>query len=222
MLNKSFVTNFIAVILVIIGHVISSNIILMVGIFALSGALTNWLAIHMLFEKVPFLYGSGVITNRFEDFKIAIKNLIINEFFNKQHIEKFFTDNNVISAENINSKINFDKIFDNLTEAIIQSELGSMLSMFGGKSALDPLKEPVINKLQEIIIDFAQDNSSNSNISDNIITKIGDIIDNRLQELTPKMVKEIISNMIRDHLGWLVIWGGFFGGSIGLIFTVIS
>ena len=27
----------------------------------LSGGLTNWLAVHMLFEKVPLLYGSGAI-----------------------------------------------------------------------------------------------------------------------------------------------------------------
>jgi hypothetical protein len=30
------------------------------------------------------------------------------------------------------------------------------------------------------------------------------------------MVKEIIQTMIRKHLGWLVVWGGVFGGIIGL------
>jgi hypothetical protein len=30
------------------------------------------------------------------------------------------------------------------------------------------------------------------------------------------MVKEIIQTMIRQHLGWLVVWGGVFGGLIGL------
>ena len=44
----------------------------MAGLFALSGGLTNWLAIHMLFERIPFLYGSGVIPERFEDFKQGI------------------------------------------------------------------------------------------------------------------------------------------------------
>ena len=33
----------------------------------------------MLFEKIPFLYGSGVILDRFEDIKIGIRNLIIEE-----------------------------------------------------------------------------------------------------------------------------------------------
>jgi hypothetical protein len=35
------------------------------------------------------------------------------------------------------------------------------------------------------------------------------------------MVKEIMQQMIRDHLGWLVVWGGVFGGLIGLVTTFI-
>ena len=73
-MNKSFITNFLALIAIIIGYAVANNIIFTVGLFALSGAITNWLAIHMLFERVPFLYGSGVIPARFEDFKKAIKS----------------------------------------------------------------------------------------------------------------------------------------------------
>jgi Na+/H+ antiporter NhaD/arsenite permease-like protein len=35
------------------------------------------------------------------------------------------------------------------------------------------------------------------------------------------MVKELVQNMIKEHLGWLVIWGAVFGGLIGLISTII-
>ena len=84
-LNKSFITNLVAIILIALSFVESefSTIILLAGLFALSGAITNQLAIHMLFEKVPFLYGSGVIPNRFEAFKSAIKNLMMSEFFTR-------------------------------------------------------------------------------------------------------------------------------------------
>ena len=34
-------------------------------------------------------------------------------------------------------------------------------------------------------------------------------------------VKEIIQEMIRSHLGWLVVWGGVFGAVIGLVSTLI-
>jgi hypothetical protein len=28
--------------------------------------------------------------------------------------------------------------------------------------------------------------------------------------------------MIREHLGWLVVWGGFFGGLLGLLMSPIG
>jgi uncharacterized membrane protein YheB (UPF0754 family) len=50
--------------------------------------------------------------------------------------------------------------------------------------------------------------------------KVSDIIEKRLNELTPQLVKEIIQTMIRKHLGWLVVWGGIFGAVIGLIAAI--
>jgi uncharacterized membrane protein YheB (UPF0754 family) len=62
------------------------------GLFALSGAVTNWLAIYMLFERVPGLYGSGVIPLHFETFKTSIHELIMHQFFNRENVEQFFAD----------------------------------------------------------------------------------------------------------------------------------
>jgi hypothetical protein len=28
--------------------------------------------------------------------------------------------------------------------------------------------------------------------------------------------------MIKEHLGWLVVWGGFFGGLLGLILSPVG
>ena len=50
-----------------------------------------------------------------------------------------------------------------------------------------------------------------------IIGKIEYLVIQRLNELTPDMVKKIVQDMIHQHPGWLVIWGGVFGGFIGLI-----
>jgi uncharacterized membrane protein YheB (UPF0754 family) len=91
-MNKSLITNLIAGLLVVLGVVLQNNILLTIGLFALSGAITNWLAIHMLFEKVPFLYGSGVVENRFEEFKGSIHTLIMDQFFTKENLSKFFKD----------------------------------------------------------------------------------------------------------------------------------
>ena len=58
-------------------------------------------------------------------------------------------------------------------------------------------------------------------VDEDIYNKLSCIVDARLEELTPAMVKEIVQDMIKEHLGWLVIWGAVFGGLIGLVSTLV-
>ena len=229
-MNKSLGTNLIASLVVLVGFLIDNNILLTVGLFALSGAITNWLAIHMLFEKVPFLYGSGVVESRFEEFKSSINSLIMDQFFTKENLNKFF-DSELSNNKNINltkviEKTDFSIAFESLKEAVMESSFGGMLGMFGGVAALEPLKDPFTAKMQSSITKIVQTDSfqetlksslNNSNISDDIYAKISKVVVKRLDELTPKMVKELVQQMIKEHLGWLVVWGGVFGGLIGLL-----
>ena len=226
-MNKSLITNLVAISIIMIGFVFNDkhSFILMTGIFAFSGSITNWIAIHMLFEKVPFLYGSGVILDRFEDIKIGIRNLIIEELFSPEQINKFLLESKDSLSENLIHKIDFYRIFQGLVEAIEGSQLGGMLAMVGGRKALEPLKEPIIKKLKIIIEDIVIENSNkdkNQSSTSNLISKIENVLDARLAELTPKDIKQIIQKMIRDHLGWLIVWGGFFGGLLGLILSPIA
>ena len=101
-----------------------------------------------------------------------------------------------------------------------------MLEMVGGSAALQPMKEPFIEKMKISIQDITQSKQFNTLLRDeleqpNMIEtmqgKVSDIIEKRLNELTPQLVKEIIQAMIKKHLGWLVVWGGIFGGVIGFI-----
>ena len=226
-MNKSLSTNLISLLISAGGYLspVHSDLIFITGMFALSGGITNWLAIHMLFEKVPLLYGSGIIPNRFEDFKSSIKALILDQFFAREHIEKFFKNNSGSAAVDINEKIDFDRVFVGLTDAIEGSQLGSMLSMVGGKKALEPLRKPITLKLREIISELVDESASGSGGNDftnTLIENIEHIIDNRLSELTPENVKQIVQDMIRKHLGWLVVWGGVFGGVIGLLVSLLG
>jgi uncharacterized membrane protein YheB (UPF0754 family) len=54
-----------------------------------------------------------------------------------------------------------------------------------------------------------------------MIKSIEDIIEIRLNELTPYMVKDIVQQLIKEHLSWLVVWGGVFGGLIGLVSSFV-
>jgi uncharacterized membrane protein YheB (UPF0754 family) len=223
-MNKSLITNLISIFIILIGFLYRDDFsfILLVGVFALSGSITNLLAIHMLFDKVPFLYGSGVILDRFDDIKLGIKNLILKELFSAEQIDKFILDNKQKTSGGIIEKIDFDRVFVGLVESIEGSQLGGMLAMIGGRKALEPLKDPFVKKLKVIIEDFIKDNSGNNNSTDELLLKIENILDARLADLSPNDVKIIIQKMIREHLGWLVVWGGFFGGLLGLIFSPVG
>lgn len=223
-MNKSLITNLVSIFIILVGFLYHDefSFIFLVGVFALSGSITNWLAIHMLFEKIPFLYGSGVILDRFEDIKLGIKNLILQELFSVDQIEKFIFDNKEKASGGIIEKIDFDRVFVGLVESIESSQLGGMLSMIGGRKALEALKEPFIKKLRVIIEDFIKENAGNDNSTDELFLKIENILDARLADLSPNDIKTIIQKMIKEHLGWLVVWGGFFGGLLGLIFSPVG
>ena len=227
--NKSFITNFTALTLIGISFLVPkfSQYLLFSGLFAFSGAITNQLAIHMLFEKVPFLYGSGVIPARFEAFKEAIKNLMMSEFFTKEQLENFFNEEEKkIDLEPIIEKTDFSPAFDALSKTVMESSFGGMLGMFGGESALEGLREPFSLKMKAAVIKIVNSNTfnqtlqqhmKNSSLNDDMLQSIESVIDTRLNELTPLMVKEIVQKLISEHLGWLVVWGGIFGGIIGLV-----
>ena len=122
-------------------------------------------------------------------------------------------------------KIDFEKVFEGLLDAIESSKLGSMLVMFGGRKALLPLKQPIIEKLKLIINEklnevFSQ--SSNESLVTAFKSNIEKAIDSKLSELKPDDIKKIVETMIREHLGWLIVWGGVFGGLFGFMFSIIQ
>lgn len=232
-MNKSVITNFSALLAVVFGYFLANNIIFTLGLFALSGAITNWLAIHMLFERVPFLYGSGVIPARFEDFKIAIRNLMMEQFFTEENIDRFLagSDNpaSAIDLTPVINKVDLSPAFDNLVTVVEQSSFGGMLAMVGGTEALQPMREPFIEKMRASVVDISQSEEFNHilreeleqpNVMAGMREKVSDIIEKRLNELTPQLVKEIVQKMIHEHLGWLVVWGGVFGAIIGFIAAI--
>lgn len=232
-MNKSLVTNFLALIFTLAGHFLAQPLLFTIGLFALSGAFTNWIAVHMLFEKVPGLYGSGVIPARFEEFKLGIKSLMMDQFFTEANIDRFLSESSgkaaSVNLAPVIEKLDLAPAFNNLVDVIESSSFGGMLAMVGGREALEPLQEPFIEKMKTTVIDISQsDNFANllreeieqPDVISGMRDKVSDIIEKRLNELTPELVKDIIQSMIRKHLGWLVVWGGVFGGLIGAIATL--
>ncbi len=201
--------------------------VLFTGLFAFSGAVTNQVAIHMLFNKVPLLYGSGVIEKNFESFKGSIKNMIMTQFFNPQQISAFFqNEEKKIELAPLVESADFSPAFIALKQSVMESKLGDALNFFGGEKALDSLEEPFARKLKSAVVGIVSSDTfkaqmnhhlEHSSLSDDLRESVEKLITDRLNDLTPKMVNDLVHELIHTHLGWLVVWGGVFGGLIGLV-----
>jgi len=195
------------------------------GLFALSGAVTNQLAIHMLFEKVPYLYGSGIIIDRFVSIREALKTLIMEQFFTPEKIESFVqAQEKVMDLTPVIEETDFTPAYTALVKSIMESSLGGMLGMFGGESIIEKFKEPFLVKIKAATIEISQSESFINAVNTHVHKGSGDlgntietIVTARLQELTPIMIKEMLHGLMKEHLGWLVVWGGVFGGLIGVM-----
>ena len=228
-MSKSLITDILSILLIGLSFIVPQiyhNPLLFTGLFALSGAITNQLAIHMLFERVPLLYGSGVIEKNFETFKESIRKMIMKQFFTKEQLSKFFSDEEKkIDLSPLVEQADFSPAFDALSVTVMESKFGAAVSMFGGDDALEGLREPFSRKLKSAVSSIVSSDIfkaqldhhiQNSALSDDMIDSVESLITRRLDELTPKMVKELVQELIKEHLGWLVVWGGVFGGLIGL------
>ena len=233
-MNKSLMTDILSVLLIGLSFVVPQsyhNPLLFTGLFALSGAITNQLAIHMLFERVPFLYGSGVIEKNFETFKASIRTMIMKQFFTQEQLGKFFAqEEQKIDLAPLVEGADFSPAFDALSKTVMESKFGGAIQMFGGEEALEGLREPFGRKLKSAVSSIVSSDTfkaqldhhiQHSALSEDMIDSVETLITNRLDGLTPKMVQELVQELIKEHLGWLVVWGGAFGGLIGLLSSLI-
>ena len=234
-MNKSLLTNLISLAVVGAGAVspVYRDQILAVGLFATSGAFTNWLAVHMLFERIPGLYGSGVVPARFEEVKTGIRRLIMEQFFTREKVEEFLSADSPdapLDPEPVLSAVDYDRIYAGFVDVVLASPFGGMLGIVGGARALEPLRDPFKTKMKEELRDMLLSRSFNdamaaglqsAHAGEALVARAETIVTRRLEELTPQMVKQIVQEMIREHLGWLVVWGGVFGGFLGLIASLV-
>ena len=256
MLDKHIAPNLVALALILASFAFDDPlraVLLGTGLFALSGALTNWLAIHMLFERVPGLYGSGVIALHFEEFKAGIIRMVREQLLDPERVASLLARQQAVAAdgtggaapgapgasgaapaidlEPIVERIDLDAAFDQLVATIKESSFGSMLGMVGGEAALQPLREPFRKRMKGFLAEAARSPRLQAAIGaqvagmasgDRFAAKLDALLRARLDELTPEMVRDIVQLMIRRHLGWLVVWGGVFGGLIGLVATLFG
>ena len=198
------------------------------SLFALSGAITNWLAVYLLFEKIPFIIGSGVIPNKFESFKNSIRTIILDNFFREENFSTVGANIADINWQNkIIEKINFKELFDKIAKNFIKSEKGSIIKMLGGEKILQNFRAPFeefAKKETKILlekIDLQEIFTKEKNYS-SFIQEITKMADQELKKLTPQKVKIMVEAIIKEQLSWLIVWGGVFGFLLGLALNLLN
>jgi len=246
--NKSFLSNCTSFTILLIGVVLTytigeesasgykaSRYILSFGLFAFSGGITNWLAVKMLFDKVIFLYGSGVIPNRFVEIREALKEMIMTSFFDEEHMSGFMKENikNVVDIESsCNELIDSPKmsaLMDQKLNEQLQNPLAVlMMASFGiqNPTSLIPMVKPMLMNFAKGMVPEIQKSVrkvvEEAGDAKKMRGQIDKLLEDRLQYLTAEAVKEQMEDVIRRHLHWLVIWGNVFGGFIGLLSAIAN
>jgi uncharacterized membrane protein YheB (UPF0754 family) len=201
------------------------------GVFGFAGGITNWLAVKMLFDRVPLLYGSGVIPNRFREIRATIKGLIMTNFFDEEYLRRFFEEHGAqmmgdVSLEKelteLLSSDHADEAIEAELEKLKQGPLGMMVKMAGN----DMLKVIIKQFMGGLVTRIAP--VAEARLRDKAIDvpalreQVDRLLEVKLEELTPEIVKSMMERVMREHLGWLIVWGNVFGAAIGLLSRAIA
>ena len=195
------------------------------GLFGFAGGITNWLAVKMLFDRVPLLWGSGVIPNRFREIRAAIKDLIMAHFFDEEYLRRFFSEQGgglgggpdlaerfAAFAESEEGREAIDREIDKLKEG----PFGMMIRMAGNDILRALVVEFTTGLLAGIEPRLRKMIGSGIDIPA-LRARVDELLRAKLEELSPETVKRMMEEVIREHLGWLIVWGNLFGGAIGLL-----
>ena len=229
--NKGKVSNFITFALLVFGLLSPAEAlwrpwVLAAGLFGFAGGITNWLAVKMLFDRVPLLYGSGVIPNRFREIREQVKLLIMTHFFDTDYLERFFGERvgTLSSDPGLEQKLvdllaseEVDEIVERKLEELQASPSGMMLKMVGTQTVKPLVKQFLAGVGAELTPRLVAELAQPALEVDALREQVDQLLAAKLEELTPQTVKEMMEEVMRHHLGWLIVWGNVFGGLIGLV-----
>ena len=205
--------------------------VLAAGLFGFAGGVTNWLAVKMLFDKVPLLYGSGVIPMRFREIRQTVKDAIMRYFFDEEYLERFLGERagEMAIGDELGTKVaevlesaEIDAIIDAKLEEMAASPQGMMIKMVGIQTVKPLVKQFVIGVGTEIAPLLVGEVARPELEVGALRAQVDRLLETKLEELTPERVKEMMEEVIREHLGWLIVWGNIFGGTIGLVSEAIG
>jgi uncharacterized membrane protein YheB (UPF0754 family) len=224
------------------------DLVLSVGLFALSGGVTNALAVKMLFDRIPGLIGSGVIPARFQEIREKVRSVILEHFFDEAHLGRFLEKHRgeldwkkyVRQAGDGRDPVRgiIEKHWDALVsperlqpfvdaevEKLLDSKIGGLLIMVGVDTVKPAVRQFVSSfaaQMKGQVIELASKAEPGTIEVDeqklvrDVRAQVEVLLAEKLLELDAPAVKRMVEDVIRNHLGWLVVWGNVLGGVLGI------
>jgi len=204
------------------------------GLFGFAGGITNWLAIKMLFDRVLGLPGSGVIPRRFKEIREVVKNTIMKTFFDGPYLEHYMNTKMTSLASNLDlgakiaDALELPEVNDMISRGVdelFKKPEGMMLMMIGlSPDQMKPLVKPFLLAMAPEVGPLVGKTFNMRNILpvEKLRSEIDLLMTEKLQELTPEKVKALMEEVIRTHLGWLIVWGNVFGSLIGIVSVALG
>jgi len=124
-------------------------------------------------------------------------------------------------------------IIDEQMEKLLDPSMGGLLMMAGVdsvKPAVNQFVSAFMQSMQTKVLEVA----SNAEVSEvdaeldeekiiaDIRSNVEILLEKKLEELDAMTVKRMMEDVIRNHLGWLVVWGNVFGAVLGVLPVVLK
>ena len=198
--------------------------------FGFAGGVTNWLAVKMLFDEIPGVYGSGIIPKQFKQIRNTIKEMIMDTFFEPAFLQKQLSSKlgGMVGPDQVEAQLvaalesqEFSEIINQKMTELSSSPMGAMVTMAGiNANSIKPFLKPFVKAISVKVAPMVGEIVNGGTGAGSPIMKLRDevnrLMEERLKELTAQRVKGLIEAVMRAHLGWLVVWGNIFGGLIGV------
>jgi uncharacterized membrane protein YheB (UPF0754 family) len=126
-----------------------------------------------------------------------------------------------------------DPIIEREIERLMDSRIGGLLAMVGAqnvKPAVSQFVGSFVGSLKGKVIELADKAGpedleveiDEARVVAELRRKVKVLLDRKIAQLEPATVKRMMEDVIRDHLGWLVVWGNVFGAVLGIVGFVIQ
>ena len=197
------------------------------GLYGLAGAFSNYVAVRFLLHNV-------FIARNEQQFKRAIRSIVMNLFFDRETIEAELVDHvrKVLGTFSLKKNLqsvfesdDFDGAIDKKLYQFAAGPDGMMLAMLGiPATSLKPLVTPIILGLATDLSPILEDVFTPENVitADRLADALHNVVTDRIQALTLADVRAVLKGVLFPHVAAMVLWGSLFGCLIGVATEIVQ